>query len=151
MNFNKVLHAWFEHFNSQWNLITMFISCMASSNLNINDKQSQNLQNHTSHYIVDSNNGDKTLEIKLRYNPTNNVNAEIKTHWWSYCCYFLDLGTDLVVVILIWCMHLGMDTWHWHLLEQMVVHHGSPGWSQYCSCALIFSGIVVTRSLCWSE
>jgi len=27
---------------------------MTSSNLNINDKQLQDLQNHTSHYIVDS-------------------------------------------------------------------------------------------------
>jgi len=53
---------------------------MASSNPNINDKQSQNLQNHTSHHIVNRRNGDKTLEIKLWYNPTNNVNVEIKTH-----------------------------------------------------------------------
>jgi len=53
---------------------------MASSNLDINDKQSQILQNHTSHHIVDSRNGDKTLDIKLCYNPTSNMNVEIKTH-----------------------------------------------------------------------
>jgi len=52
--FNKVLHTWFEHFNSQLNLITIPILCMASSNLNINEKQSHGLQIHTSHDIVDN-------------------------------------------------------------------------------------------------
>jgi len=53
---------------------------MTSSNLNINDEQLKDLQNHTFHHIVDNRNGDKILEIKLWYNLTNNVTAEIKTH-----------------------------------------------------------------------
>jgi len=54
MGLNKVLHVWFEHFQSQLNLITIAISCMTSSNLNIKDKQPQDLQNHTSHNMMDN-------------------------------------------------------------------------------------------------
>ena len=53
---------------------------MTSFNCNINDDQSQDLQNHTSHHTVNNRNSDKILEIKLWYNPTNNVNTEIKTY-----------------------------------------------------------------------
>jgi len=105
---------------------------MISFNFNINDEQSQDLQNHTSHHLVDRKNSDKTLEIKFWYNPTYNMNAEIKTHWRNYyCCCSVDLRTD--------AFRNGYLT----LASSRTngVHHWSRCWSRYCSCALIFNDI----------